>query len=103
MAPPPGSIGGVNNTPPVLGRNPTNYGNYMQQQQNLRLAELQQNTPQIGPNLSQMQNQSTINQPAINAYMPQQLPQAPVPQQQQYPQQQMAGLTSLPGAGEFKL
>ena len=47
MAPPPGSIGGVNNTPPVLGRNPTNYGNYMQQQ--------------------------------------------------------MAGLTSLPGAGEFKL
>jgi len=93
FAPPP-TVGGVQNAPSMLGRNPNTYINYMTQQHNQRLADIQNNsfTPSnlpIAPNQTQ--------QAALNGYLPQQLPPAPVPPQQPN------GLTSLPGAGEFKL
>ncbi len=55
------------NTPPVLGRNPNTYFNYMGLQDSQRIAQSQQNTP-VDPQ-----------------------------QQQQQQQQQPTGLASLPG------
>jgi hypothetical protein len=49
---------GSTNTPPVLGRNPNTYFNYMGLQDSQRIAESQQNTP-VDPHQQQQQQQPT--------------------------------------------
>jgi hypothetical protein len=83
-------IGGTN-TPPVLGRNPNTYFNYMSLQDSQRLAQAAQNSPQNNQfshqNLAGISPQPPYNQlPSVNPYMPQQMP---------------TGLASIPGAAQF--
>ncbi len=101
-APNSGGLATANNAPPVLGRNPETYGNYMLHQQNQRLSDIQNNTPEDAVNnIGQLMQPNQIQPSTITGYMPTNLPPALQPPQQQQ-QQANNGLTSLlPGQGGF--
>tara|TARA_R100001369_G_scaffold25630_1_gene46628 strand:+ start:7013 stop:7339 length:327 start_codon:yes stop_codon:yes gene_type:complete len=103
FAPAPNSGGlASNNAPPVLGRNPETYGNYMVHQQNARISDIQNNTPdQAINNIGQLMQPNQIQPSTITGYMPTQLPSVSGPQQPNK-QQPNNGLSSLlPGQGGF--
>jgi hypothetical protein len=101
FAPAPNSGGlASSNAPPVLGRNPETYGNYMLHQQNARLSDIQNNTPDDAVNnIGQLMQPNQVQPSTITGYMPTQLPSSPTPPNQQ---QANNGLSSLlPGQGGF--
>ena len=105
FAPAPNSGGlASSNAPPVLGRNPETYGNYMLHQQNARLSDIQNNTPTEDAvnNIGQLMQPNQIQPSTVTGYLPTNLPQAPIPPNQQQQQQANNGLSSLlPGQGGF--
>lgn len=105
FAPAPNSGGlASSNAPPVLGRNPETYGNYMLHQQNARLSDIQNNTPEDAVNnIGQLMQPNQVQPNTITGYMPTQLPSvSPAPPNQNPNNNNNNGLTSLlPGQGGF--